>query len=211
MERDFWIERWREGQIGFHEGAPNAYLTRFGEKLGARKRVLVPLCGKTEDMAWLAAQGHQVVGVEFSEEAVRAFFAEHHVTPREDRVGPFLRLSTDAVTLLCGDMFATTAEYVGAVDAFYDRAALVALPESMRARYVTHLRSLVPEGARGLVITFDYPQARMEGPPFAISEAELRQHYQGATLEHLAHGPITTGKLATLGDQVTERCDLVTL
>jgi thiopurine S-methyltransferase len=206
MERDFWVARWREGRIGFHEGRPNAQLTRHVGQLGAGRRVLVPLCGKADDLAYLAAQGHDVVGIELVEDAVRAFFAERRLTPSLGRRGSFTVFAHGRVTLLAGDVFDATREDVGPVDALYDRAALIALPESMRGRYVAQLRRLIPPGARGLVVTLEYPPGAIEGPPFSVSEAELRQLYAGALVEHLSDVPADGPRLSPFGAAARERC-----
>jgi thiopurine S-methyltransferase len=63
------------------------------------------------------------------------------------------------------------------VSAVYDRASLVALPPEMRERYASHLASILPHGTRVLLVTFDYPQAEMQGPPFAVSVQEVEALY----------------------------------
>src|SRR5262245_40223150 len=128
MDADFWFQRWREGRIGFHEGAPNRFLVKYGDRLTGARRILVPLCGKTEDLAYLASRGHDVVGIELVEDAVRQFFAEHHLTPSITQRGPFTNYTAGAITIVVGDFFATSPDLVGSIDAIYDRAALVALP-----------------------------------------------------------------------------------
>ena len=70
---DQWIERWREGRTGWHEVDGSALLRRHWPRLVRGSRVLVPLCGKSVDMLWLASQGLEVTGVELSEIAARAF------------------------------------------------------------------------------------------------------------------------------------------
>lgn len=206
MEPDFWNARWREGRIGFHEGRPNAHLSRHVARLGARRRVLVPLCGKAEDLAWLAGQGHEVVGVELVEDAVRAFFSEHGLTPTVTPRGAHTEYAAAGLTLLAGDFFATTRELLGPVDALYDRAALIALPPAMRTRYAAHLLGLLPKGAPGLVITLEYPQAAMPGPPFSVPEAEFRAHYAGRGIEHLGDAAEQSARAKELGVSMVERC-----
>jgi thiopurine S-methyltransferase len=174
MHPEFWSERWREGKIGFHEGKPNRFLQRHVGRLGDRRRVLVPLCGKSEDLAFLAAHGHSAVGIELVEDAVRAFFHEHDAAPTITRHAAHSSYTAGAITILAGDFFAVTRELAGAVDAFYDRAALVALPPDMRPRYATQVRSLVPPGSPGLVLSFEYPPEQMQGPPFPVFEPEVR-------------------------------------
>lgn len=210
MDRDFWLTRWREGRIAFHEGRPNALLERHVGRLGDG-RVLVPLCGKAEDMAFLASHGHDVLGVELAEEALRAFFAEHGATPTSSRDDRFLRLESGPFTLLGGDVFALTADDVAGVAAFYDRAALVALPAATRARYVAHLRALLPAGARGLVVTFEYDASRIDGPPFSVTEPELRALYDGAEVELLERRAGRGAKFEEAGVAVEEGVYAVTL
>ena len=208
---DEWLARWRDGRIGFHEGQPNALLDHHAGRLAGARRVLVPLCGRAEDLAYLAAHGHEVVGVELVEQAVREFFERHALVPAIEPRGALVAYRAGASTLLAGDMFAVTASDLGAVDALYDRAALIALPPDVRPRYVAHLRALLPAGARGLVVTCEYDQAAMTGPPFAVLEPELRQLYAGATVEWLEDRVMTGGKCAQLQVPATERCFAVRL
>lgn len=183
MNTEFWFERWKEGRIGFHEGRTNALLAEHANALEGRRRVLVPLCGKSEDLAFLAARGHEVVGVELVEDAVAAFFAEHDLVASVEKRGDLTFYRAEAFTLIVGDVFDVTPNDVGDIDALYDRAALIALPEPTRRRYVAHLRRLVASGAAGLVVTFEYPQELMQGPPFSVSEAELRALYAGLEVD----------------------------
>lgn len=207
MDAEFWKARWREGQIGFHEGRPNGLLVAHAKELGPPGRVLVPLSGKSEDMAYLASLGHEVVGVELAETAAVDFFREHglEVEPREH--GPFVERSAGGITILQGDIFDATPEWLGEFTAFYDRAAIVALPPELRPRYAAHLRALAGEKTPGLVITFEYPQEEMEGPPFSVPEAELRGYFPvlKALAERAADGP----RARERGFTFTERIFLV--
>lgn len=177
MEAEFWHDRWRENRIGFHLEAVNPLLHRHwpSMELPATARVLVPLCGKSVDLAWLRERGHDVVGIELSPLAVEAFFAEHGLTPRREPAGALERWHAPGITLYCGDFFALDTNLLGRVDALYDRAALIALPPNMRPRYMAHLAALAPPGSTGLLVTFDYEQSRMAGPPFAVSAREARE------------------------------------
>lgn len=188
MENEFWHSRWREGRIGFHEGRTNVFLERHGGKLGTNKRVLVPLCGKSQDLAYLAGLGHEVVGVELVEQAVRAFFEEQGLTPDVEPRNAHRLYRAGNITIVVGDVLMVGHSEVGDVTALYDRAALIALPPPVRARYTHHLRSLLAPGSSGLVVTLEYPQEKMEGPPFSVPEAELRTHYAGLALQELETG-----------------------
>lgn len=205
MDAAFWTARWSEKQIGFHEGRPNAFLERHAARLGERRHVLVPLCGKSEDLAFLAARGHTVTGVELVEDAVRAFFDEHEVVPTVQR-GTHATYTAGAITIHAGDFFAVTPALAGPIDALYDRAALVALPPEMRVRYAGHVRTLVAAGAPGLVVTFEYPQDKMNGPPFAVFESELRALYAGQSIDLLDERPAENLRTRDAGIAATERC-----
>lgn len=98
MQADFWHARWANNQIGFHLDEINPYLMRHLSRLRlqAGERILVPLCGKTLDLAWLAAQGLEVLGVELSEKAVSDFFEEHDLRPEIDQLGGFAATGSPA-------------------------------------------------------------------------------------------------------------------
>jgi thiopurine S-methyltransferase len=193
MEHEFWKERWQEDQIGFHEGRVNRYLQQYWSQLdpGADETVFVPLCGKAADLAWLNERGHRVVGVELSEMACSHFFAERGIEPEVTREDPFTCYHHDGITILCGDFFALTRNRLDGARLFYDRAALIALPPDMRKRYTRHLVELMGPDARGLLITLDYPEQAFGGPPFAVSDTEVRQHLADHfTIDRLHHASL---------------------
>jgi len=179
MQHEFWLERWQAGQIGFHQDRINDYLTRHFARTGAQQggTVLVTLCGKSLDMVWLHEQGLRVLGVELSPLAVEAFFSENKLQPTINLSGKFRRYHADDITILCGDFFDLTAADIGEIAAVYDRASLIALPPEMRRRYADHLTNLVPSGTNVLLVTMEYPQQQMQGPPFAVQESEVHALY----------------------------------
>lgn len=179
MLEAFWQERWRNNQIGFHQGEANAYLTRHWPSLGLEtgSTILVPLCGKSLDMDWLLGQGLQVIGVELVEQAVRDFFEERHLVPEIVQHRDFRIYRVDALEIWCGDFFALTPADVVTCKAFYDRAALIALPPEMRVRYVEALERLLPASSLGLLVTLDYEQSAMQGPPFAVTDTEVLERF----------------------------------
>jgi len=189
MEVAFWQERWRQGQTGFHQAEVNHYLRRFFGKLGLAQgqRVFVPLCGKSLDMVWLMEQGVDVLGIEASPVAIEAFLAENSidagVTVRQDS----MRLwSAAGIEMVCGDFFDLATQDLSAVNAVYDRAALIALPPAMRERYARHLISILPASAPVLLVTLEYPQQEMQGPPFSVTQDEVArlfsQHFETVLL-----------------------------
>lgn len=181
MESDYWLQRWREGRTGWHHASVMPLLEQHWDMLRAAPgtRVLVPLCGKSLDMPWLAQQGMRVVGVEISSVAVAAFLAENrlHAHKTEAADGTHYRITgapaDGSIEIINGDVFGLAPGMLEACGAFYDRAALIALPAPMRERLVREVYAKLIKGARGLLITLEYPDAEMEGPPFSVDEAEV--------------------------------------
>lgn len=187
MQADFWQERWQRNQIGFHQAQVNPYLQRHWPSLGLppEARVLVPLCGKSLDLTWLAGQGLRVLGIELAQTAVQAFFQEQGLQPQVDREGVFTRYRAGGLELWCGNFFALTAEDVIDCSALYDRAALIALPKEMRSQYVEHLTAILPKGCKGLLVTLDYDQAVLPGPPFSVADQEVRTLWAAGQVDEL--------------------------
>jgi len=182
MDTQFWRSRWENNEIGFHQAEFNSHLLKAWPKLNIAlgSRIFVPLCGKSRDMLWLASEGYKVSGVETSELAISAFFSETQLQPERDKQGDFERWRHDELQILCGDFFKLTKTELSDVDAVYDRASLVAMPPEMRVEYATHMANILPKGCKILLITFDYPQDEMSGPPFAVNVNEVNALYEGA-------------------------------
>jgi len=181
MEPEFWHKRWSSNQIGFHSPQVNPYLQRFWPQLGVAQgsRVLVPLCGKTLDLIWLVQQGYSVLGVELSEKAATDFFLEHQLEPSVSEEGAFKVFRAAGIEIRRGNFFALEPGDVADCSALYDRAALIALPVPMREQYAAHLQSILPRGV-GLLITLDYTQDEMPGPPFSVGDDEVQRLLGGA-------------------------------
>ena len=187
MHVDEWGARWRDGKIGFHQSKVSSALEEYADEVFGSDpgRVLVPLCGKTLDMVFLAERANTVVGIEYVEQAVQEFFAEHKLTASIDH-GPPIRYAAQNLLLFVSDIFEIDSEHVGTIDAVFDRAALVALVPEVRIQYAAHLSTILPVGAKMLLVTFDYDQSKMQGPPFAVSNTEVADLFSGDfEIEHL--------------------------
>jgi thiopurine S-methyltransferase len=187
MDHDFWRERWAQGQLGFHRLDTNPMLERFWPALEAPQgRVLVPLCGKSLDLDWLAGRGHEVVGVEFVAAAVDAYFAERAITPLRSDVDGVSTRHHAGVSLVIADFFRVRAEVTGVCDAVYDRGAFVAIAPEDRGRYVQTVRSLLRPGARVLLVNFAHDLGT--GPPHSIAPEEIRALWHDFAFElHYEH------------------------
>lgn len=183
MQADFWLERWEQNQIGFHEEEINSHLQKFWTnlKIPSGSKIFVPLCGKSSDMLWLLSQGYQVFGVELSPLAVKSFFAENKLEARVTDCGAFQRWEMDGLSIFQGDFFDLSSENLLGCSAIYDRASLIALPVEMRQQYTQHLRKIVPTLSHTLLVTLEYDQNEMQGPPFSVSEDEVQRLFASAS------------------------------
>lgn len=189
MNPEFWQERWQNKRIGFNQPEVNPLLLKYftALNLSASSRVFVPLCGKSIDMVWLAAQGYDIVGVELVESAVQEFFNEQDISYKiiehadNSNIKCYQgRLSGQTIELWVADIFALTADAIGRVNAVYDRAALIALPPDMRPKYseqIRHFSNNVSDDAPQLLLTLNYDQSERNGPPFSISSEQVQQYY----------------------------------
>lgn len=178
MEREFWLNKWQKNEIGFHNSEAHPLLVGYFDllKLQPGARIFLPLCGKSLDIGWLVESGFQVVGAELSEAAVAQLFEQFDVEPEITQWGPLKRYSSQGLAVFAGDIFDLDREQLGHVDAIYDRAALIALPEMMRARYASHMINITG-AAQQLLVSMEYDQQLMPGPPFCVTGEELQRVY----------------------------------
>jgi thiopurine S-methyltransferase len=181
VQPDFWLDRWRTAQIGFHQAAVDRHLKAYWPKLSvpANSRVFVPLCGKSLDLMWLRTLGHAVIGVELSPLALESFLVEHGILAKRRVTADFDVYEADGFTLFCGDYFKLTPALLGSVSAVYDRAALISWTPALRESYVKHLTELTRAGTQTLLIAVEYPPEQMKGPPFPLTPETIGSLYAG--------------------------------
>ncbi len=176
---EYWHTKWKTKDIAWDQQQPNPLLVEYINhlKLKPGSKIFVPLSGKSIDMAWLAHQDYQVIGVELNLDACKLFFAEYEIPYQQSKVGKFDLLSSEKITLLSGDIFDLDKTNLGPVDAIYDRAALIALPIKIRQKYAQKINSLTEPHTQILLITFRYNENEMEGPPFSVNKQEIQKLY----------------------------------
>jgi thiopurine S-methyltransferase len=195
MEASFWHNRWQTNQTGWHEPTVNPLLITYFPSLNLPPgdRVFVPLCGKSLDLGWLLSRGYAIAGAELSELAVMRLFADLGMEARISEIGKHRLFHGEKIDIFVGDLFDLSREILGPVNAIYDRAALVALPEIMRVRYTTHIRTITALAPQ-LVIGYEYDQTIAPGPPFSVTSDELHRHYSDTyTLTPLARVDVPGG------------------
>jgi thiopurine S-methyltransferase len=182
VDNQHWLDRWQQDRIGFHEAGVNRHLQnwfpRFAPAPGGR--VFLPLCGKAVDIHWIAQQGFEVIGVELSQIAIEAFFKENSLDFERSESARFGIYQAANITLLQGDFFDLNKADLTNCQLVYDRAALIAMEREDRPRYYDHMLSILPGGCDMLLITLEYDQAEMLGPPFSVATDEVLQRYRDA-------------------------------
>ncbi|WP_133127748.1 thiopurine S-methyltransferase [Legionella nagasakiensis] len=180
MNKQYWQQRWQCNEIGFNQLQPNLLMQRYFPKLNLKPgdRVFVPLCGKSIDMIWLVNQGYKVIGVELSEQACKTFFNEHKIRYKMTEMYDFSVYNSDEITLFGGDFFKLNKMLLGKIDAIYDRAALIALPQELRKLYSEQLAKLLEPDSKVLLVTTFYDQNEMQGPPFSVNEIEVDELFK---------------------------------
>jgi thiopurine S-methyltransferase len=194
VQPEFWHDRWASNRIGFHTPDVNENLKECWSELnaGPLQQVFVPLCGKSLDTHWLRKQGHRVIGVELSEIAVQALFTEHQIDVSStanvsrsnepdgshgSQPASLVRYQAPHMEVYCGDFFDMTPDLLNETAFVYDRGSLVALPEETRPQYARHMEAILPPQAKMMVVTLEYLQDQMSGPPFAIHPEEVQRLY----------------------------------
>lgn len=182
MKAEYWLQRWREGRTGWHHTDVMPLLLQHWSALQvpAGTRVLVALCGKTLDMPWLSQQGLRVLGVELSPLAVQTFLSENELQASHREAGDGVHYTITnppggEIEIINGDVFGVAPGQLANCGAFYDRATMIALPAALRTRLAGEVYAKLPVGARGLLITLDYPEGEMQGPPFSVDDAEVHR------------------------------------
>ncbi len=195
MDKSFWLEKWQANQIGFHLAEFHPLLQKYcAEIYTGTSSVFVPLCGKTNDMLFLQSQGFCVIGNELIDIAAQEFFADKNQNlqdapeiqkiPEIVKQANFTSYRQQKVEILVGDFFDLSQALLSGFSGIYDRAALIALPKEIRGNYIAHLRQIVPK-AKMLLITLDYDQQIMSGPPFSVDENEVNELFSFANIKLL--------------------------
>lgn len=176
----YWEKRWEIKATGFHIDNVHPMLVKHFTQLTDHKaKILVPLCGKTVDMIWLASNGHQVIGVEYVQSPVEEFFAENKIDYTTRQVNDFkLYESADkSIRIYNGDFFKFTVDYEGPIELVWDRASFVALTPSLRQNYARQIQSLLSDKFNYLMDTFEFDERIFPGPPHSVNFAEVKQLY----------------------------------
>lgn len=203
-----WQDSWRANHIDFHLLQVHPLLPRSWEQLhlAASDRIFVPLCGKSLDLMWLRRRGHDIVGVELSPIAVKSLFKESRLQPRRTRQGRFTHWGHERFNIFCGDFFQLSARDMAGVKAVYDRASLTALPDDLRARYVHHLRTILPADCLILLLTVEDLEESESEAAAREQSAEIGALYGDAFHIDMVHAECAPAVVTRDGRVVEPHC-----
>lgn len=201
-----WSDKWSKNEVGWHIRRVNPYLQKHFQQMipeanvgNMGSRILIPFCGKTVDMAFLAKCGFRVVGMDGVKKALDEFAKEQGVTkelvpidlPPEmgaDRYNAFATLIPAAegagepsppVILIQGDFMdlgQAEADVLVPFDAAFDRGSLVAVEPKDRRKYASAMGRMIAPGGRVLLCAVEhdaFKDGRL-GPPFEVTEMDIR-------------------------------------
>jgi thiopurine S-methyltransferase len=102
---------------------------------------------------------------------------EHGIPAKRRLLRDFDVYEAANLQLFRGDFFTLTPTLLGPIAAVYDRAALISWTPDVRAAYVEHITELTEPGTHTLLVTMEYPQEQMKGPPFSLGTDEVERLY----------------------------------
>lgn len=150
---EFWDTRFRDGVTPWDAGGVPARLQKYliGKAPG---RVLVPGCGSGYEVRLFAEHGDDVLGIDFSDQAIDAARRALGVLANRVRQADFFHLQE------------------GQFDLVYERAFLCALPRPRWPAWGTRMAELVRPG--GALAGFFYLDDNQRGPPFGTTSDGLK-------------------------------------
>ncbi|XP_014452443.1 thiopurine S-methyltransferase [Alligator mississippiensis] len=176
-----WLQKWEANNIGFHNEQGHPLLKKHLDLLlngRSGLRIFFPLCGKAVEMKWLADMGHSVIGVEFSEQALKDFFVEQNLSYSEGSIpeiskAKVFKSTSGNISLYCCSIYDLSSKIAGKFDGIWDRGALVAINPCDRERYANLMLSLMDKNCSYLLATVSYDPNKYKGPPFYVPEHEI--------------------------------------
>lgn len=186
MDTHYWLNVWERDDNAFSLPSVNPDVISYWPKLPEGSRILVPLCGKSKDLLWLAEQGYQVIGVELSERTVVNFFRENKIDYLASAMSIHQKIYQAkhlSIKLIVGNFFDFQKP---PFDALYDYASMLVLPKALRERYVKHCMMMLKPESSIVLTSLDYASVSEDELPFSITKEEVSE-YWGSSLKHVKH------------------------
>jgi hypothetical protein len=168
---EFWDLRYEARFVPWDAGKVPTQLREFVAAYNGPRNILVPGCGCAWDVRFLAESGWDVLGIDFSPEALAAACAV--LGPHANRV----RLA---------DFFAPMKEAPFAV--VYERAFLCALPRRLWRDWSLRIAQLVQPG--GVLAGYFFFDEGERGPPFPLHSQEELVALLEPAFERIEDAPV---------------------
>ncbi|HHF3040186.1 TPA: methyltransferase domain-containing protein [Vibrio diabolicus] len=162
INQQFWDNLFTQGTMPWDAKTTPQELKAYLEKaLSGRQSVFIPGCGAAYELSSFIQYGHDVIAMDYSEQAVK--MAQSTLDKHKDKV-------------VLGDVF--NADSTHSFDVIYERAFLAALPRDQWPEYFAMVDKLLPRD--GLLIGYfviddDY---HSRFPPFCLRSGELAQYFE---------------------------------
>ncbi len=160
LDREFWDQRWQEGQTGWDIGniAP-AMREYIDGHISPTSSILIPGCGSAHEAAYMLNRGYSDIHLlDISPTACSRLQKEFEGQP---------------VTVHCYDFF----EHQGSYDHVMEQTFFCAIDPSLRERYVEHVATLLEDGGSVFGLLFDVDFEK-KGPPFGGSRTDYIPLFQ---------------------------------
>lgn len=193
---NYWAKRWVESRTGWHMDAINPILIKYLEVLtgsseksssfieaNSKKKIFVPLCGKTKDLGYLLSLGYQVFSIEGVLQAIQELDKENNFQLSFDENESIYGTSDGKLKIFFGDLFKCPIEKWGPFDFIWDRGSLIAMDYSARGEYIKFMQKSVQDSNgkfvpfRYLLEVVDYDRTKFPGPPRPVEENEVIELY----------------------------------
>jgi thiopurine S-methyltransferase len=186
MDTQYWLNRWKTGNIGFNEPHPHRFLIKYFHFLNSslKSKILVPLCGKSIDMIWLMQNKQTVIGVEVSDIAINQFFIENHIDYVCLRNNDLKIYKHKFGVIYNEDLFKLNAKNISDISLVYDRGCLTALrPQTIAPKYINWVKENTCSKIKILLIVFEHNNVNATEPPFHTDSTQLMEFFKVTLLE----------------------------
>ncbi len=115
VQPEFWHDRWRTGQIGFHQSTVDRSWRSTGRSSPCRPQAAYscPSAARVSIFCGCAIAGTASWAVELSAIALESFCMENGIPARRRSLGDFDVYEAEGLQLIRGDFFALTPEMLG--------------------------------------------------------------------------------------------------